>query len=84
MHFPKPALTLLAALLTSMAGCASSPALCPAVPPPVELPPLPAQVMDSPIPDFEQRLQLILSSSMGRLSLSSPTSPSAPAPSAKH
>jgi|GEM_PF-6726617 len=49
---------------------------CPATPQPVELP---SQVMDSPVPDFEGRLQLILSSLMARLSLSSP---SAPAPSA--
>lgn len=78
MHFPKPARLLLAVLLTSMAGCASSPALCPAAPQPVQLPPLPAQVMDSPIPDYPAWLDRVLSSSMARLFPTSPASPSPP------
>lgn len=75
MHFPKPVLLLLAALLTSMAGCASSPALCPAAPQPVQLPPLPAAVMDTPIPDYPAWLERILSSSMARALPASPASP---------
>lgn len=78
MHSPNPVPLILAALLLSMAGCATSPAPCPVVPrQALDLPPLPAEVMDSPIPDYLAWLERILSSSMRRLGLTSPSSPSA-------
>ena len=42
----------------------------------VERPPLPAEVMDSPVPDYPAWLERILSSSMARVFLTSPPSPS--------
>lgn len=78
MRSRNPAKLALAALLLWMSGCATLPAPCPVVAPhqPVELPPLPAAVMDSPVPDYPAWLERILSSSMARLSLTSPPSPS--------
>lgn len=69
----------LAASLLLLTACATSPAPCTVQAPrqAVELPPLPAAVMDSPIPDYPAWLQAILSSSMAR---ALPTSPHSPNP----
>ena len=66
----------LAVLLTCLSGCASSPAPCFVAPVAVERPPLPVEVMDSPIPDYPAWLERILSSSMARLFPTSQPSPS--------
>ncbi len=70
----------LAVLLLWMSGCATSPAPCTVVAPrqAVELPPLPAAVMDTPVPDYPAWLQAILSSSMARALPSWPASQSQP------
>jgi len=57
----------LAAWLPGLSGCATSPAPCFVAPVAVERPPLPAEVMDSPIPDYLAWLEQILSSSMARV-----------------
>ena len=81
----RPALmTVIFVSLTWLAGCTSTPDRCDcAPPPPVERPPLPAQVVDSPVPDFPAWMDRILSSSMARLGLSLPSSPPPPETRAK-
>ena len=68
----------LVVLLTCLGGCSSTPAPCFVAPVAVERPPLPAEVMDSPIPDYPAWLERVLSSSMARLYPTSPTLPSPP------
>jgi len=78
MHSPNLARLLLTVLLLSLSACATSPDPCTAQAPrqAVELPPLPAQVMDSPVPDYPAWLERVLSSSMARLFPTLPTLPS--------
>lgn len=80
MHSLMLARLALAVLLLWMSGCATSPDPCPVQAPrqPVDLPPLPAEVMDTQVPDYPAWLERILSSSMARLSTSWPSSPSVP------
>ena len=79
MHLPNLARLALAASLLLLTACATSPDPCTVQAPrqAVQLPPLPAQVMDSPVPDYPAWLQAILSSSMAR---ALPTSPHSPNP----
>lgn len=66
-------------------GCSSTPAPSPAEAPRQHQQPadLPASIMETPVPDFEAWMDKILSSSMARLGMSSPSLPSAPAASVK-
>lgn len=86
MRFPKPARLALAVLLLSLTACATSPDPCTVLAPrqAVDLPLLPAAVMDSPVPDYPAWLQAILSSSMARALPSWPPSPNPqPTPAAR-
>lgn len=76
MRLPRKRLIALAVLLVCLTGCSTTPAPCLVAPVAVERPPLPAEVMDSPIPDYPAWLERVLSSSMARLYPTSPTSPS--------
>ena len=76
MRLPRKKPIALAVLLTCLAGCSSTPAPCFVAPVAVERPPLPAEVMDRPVPDYSAWLERVLSSSMARLFPTSPTSPS--------
>lgn len=79
MNCNRVLLIVISACLIWLAGCTSTPGPCDcAPPPPVERPPLPAQVVDSEIPDYVNWMDRILSSSMLRLGLSSPNLPSRP------
>jgi len=85
MHFSKPSRLCLLVLLSWMAGCSSTPdQSCAEAPRQHQQPAaLPPSLMESPVPDFEAWMERILSSSMQRLGVSSPSLPSAPAASAK-
>ena len=76
MRLPKKRLIALAVLLVCLTGCSTTPAPCFVAPVAVERPPLPVEVMDSPIPDYPAWLERILSSSMARLFPNLPTLPS--------
>lgn len=82
MRLPNLARLALAVWLLWMSGCASSPDPLPVVVQAprqaLELPPLPAAVMDAPVPDYPAWLQAILSSSMARALPSWPASPTQP------
>lgn len=74
MRLPRKRLIELAALMLCLSGCSSTPAPCFVAPVAVERPPLPVEVMDSPIPDYPAWLERVLSSSMDRLFPNLPTS----------
>ena len=76
MRLPRKSPIALAVLMLCLAGCSSTPAPCFVAPVAVERTPLPAEVMESPIPDYPAWLERVLSSSMARLFPSLPTSPS--------
>lgn len=76
MRLPRKRPIALAVLLVCLTGCSTTPAPCLVAPVAVERPPLPAEVMDSPIPDYPAWLERVLSSSMARLYPTSPTLPS--------
>jgi hypothetical protein len=77
-------LIVISVSLTWLAGCTSTPGPSVSVlAQPVQRPDLPAQVMDSEIPDYLAWMESILSSSMSRLGLSSPATPSPPVTQAK-
>lgn len=78
MRSLKKKLLVLAVLMLCLAGCSSTPAPCFVAPVAVERPPLPTEVMDSPIPDYPAWLERVLSSSMARVFPTLPTSPNQP------
>ena len=76
MRLPKKRPIALAVLLVCLNGCSTTPAPCFVAPVAVERPPLPAEVMETPIPDYPAWLDRVLSSSMDRLFPTLPTLPS--------
>lgn len=85
MRYSKPSRLCLLVSLIWITGCSSTPDLSRAEAPRQHQQPadLPASVMETPVPDFEVWMDRILSSSMARLGMSSPSSSSAPAVLAK-